>query len=174
MPAKNSNTRKTCVNAHEQDLDSSGLVMAQFSAVPSPGPGPGLLSVSPYWLGLLSFGFQDIMKTSVTVSSLQCVNKYWAFLFLPVHVAFRKVMQLQSRFDITLSRIKQPVACVNTAAYRVIVIKEVWNRLKGNFPKFENWNFQIGTVMPITSSAFKNKLIRKEQSGFRIRWGRLM
>lgn len=53
------------------------------------------------------------------------MNKYWAFLFLPVHVAFRKVMQLQKRFDITLSRIKQPMADVNTAAYRVIVIKAV-------------------------------------------------
>lgn len=66
------------------------------------------------------------------------------------------------------------MADVNTAAYRVIVIKVVWNRLKGNFLKFENWNFQIGIVMPITSPAFKNKFNREAQSGLRIRWGRLM
>jgi len=66
------------------------------------------------------------------------------------------------------------MADVNTAAYRVIVIKAVWNRLKGNFLKFENWNFQIGIVMPITNPAFKNKFNRKAQSGLRIRWGRLM
>lgn len=118
--------------------------------------------------------FKIPWRQSATVSSLQCVNKYWAFLFLPVHVAFRKVMQLQSRFDITLSRIKQPVPHVTTAAYRVIRIKAVWNRLKGNLPKFENWNFQIGTVMPITRPAFKNKFNLETQSGLHIRWGRLM